>query len=503
MINERDVPAGVFNVVEHGARGNGTGDDALAIDAAINATVKHGGGIVWFPPGNYLCGTIHVKSNVTLWIPKGATISLADDDLVDVIEELVHDPHADVETTYFNCALLRLDGVHDVSILGGGIIDGNRHKRGGPKPISVKQCSDIAIKDITVRNGPNYSISLIDTERVVIDGVRVETGLSDGIDLDGCRFARVSNCHVDSWDDGICLKASPALGEPVDVQYIAVTNCHVATGCNCFKLGTESSGNFKDITISNCTFYPKPLARRPLGGIAIESVDGSIIDRIAASNITMDGVTCPVFVRLGNRGRAQETPTPGSIQHVTISNIVATDAYYPIIINGIPGARLRNINVNNVMVTYENRAREHAILMPPPFGFPEKENAYPDSTMHDAYPAMAIYCRHASKVAISNYNLDYNPPDGRTAVVCDDVESFHLSQSTLDAAWNTRGENKELVDALVVLVNSKDAVIAYNHVRSSCPRFLSSFGVTSDKVAVQGNLLPRGMEPDWYGRWEK
>ncbi len=84
-----------------------------------------------------------------------------------------------------------------------------------------------------------------------------------------------------------------------------------------------------------------------------------------------------------------------------------------------------------------------------------------------------------------------------------DVESFHLSQSTLDAAWNTRGENKELVDALVVLVNSKDAVIAYNHVRSSCPRFLSSFGVTSDKVAVQGNLLPRGMEPDWYGRWEK
>ncbi|NMC06515.1 MAG: hypothetical protein GYA24_14960 [Candidatus Lokiarchaeota archaeon] len=414
----------MFDVKDFGAKGDGQANDAGAIDAAIDACAAAGGGTVYFPSGRYLSGTIHVKSNVRITISPGATIAIGDDDDIDMIEDLEYNPHADNETTYFNCALFRLDRVENVHIDGGGTIDGNRQHRHGPKPISVRRCTSVTIRDVKIVYAPNYAISCIDSEFLVVDGVWIENAFADGIDLDGCRFAHISNCRVNSADDGICLKSSPALGEAIDCAHVTVTNCHVATSCNCFKLGTESGpGGFTDISISNCTFDKQPLSRAPPGGIAIESVDGAEIDRVTASNITMHHVSCPVFIRLGNRGRAQKVPTPGSLQNVSISNIVATEADLPCIISGLPGARLKHVTLSDISIEYGNAASAHVDATMTPDKVPESIDKYPDPRMFGELPCWALYCRHAENVRVANMQsrLEAGLAKKKPAVVLDDV----------------------------------------------------------------------------------
>lgn len=414
----------MFNVKDFGAKGDGQANDAKAVDATIDACASAGGGVVYFPPGRYISGTIHVKSNMTITISPGATVAIGDDDDIDMIEELNHNPCADAETSYFNCALFRLDGVEHVTIDGGGMIDGNRTRRHGPKPISVKRCTRVTVRDIKILHAPNYAISCIDSEFIVIDGVWIENAFADGIDLDGCRFARIANCRVNSADDAICLKSSPALGEPIDCAHITVTNCHIATSCNCFKLGTESGpGGFTDVAISNCTFDKQPMSRAPPGGIAIESVDGAEIDRITASNITMHHVSCPIFIRLGNRGRAQETPAPGLLQNVSISNIVATEADLPCIISGIPGARVKHVNLSDISIEYGSAARAHVDAPITPEKVPESIEKYPDPRMFGELPCWALYCRHTENVRVMNMQsrLDAKLAKKKPAIVLDDV----------------------------------------------------------------------------------
>jgi polygalacturonase len=413
------------NIKDFGAIGDGITNDAKAIDDTIEACAAEGGGEVYFPSGRYLAGTIHVKSNVTINISPGAVVMIGDDDDIDVIEDLGYDPHADDETSFFNCALFRLDGVDNVCIRGGGMIDGNRPKRHGPKPISVKRCTRVTIKDIKIEHSPNYGISFIDSEFIVVDNVWIEYSFADGIDFDGCRFVRLSNSLINSGDDAICLKSSPALRESVDCAHITVTNCHVMTSANCFKFGTESGpGGFTDITITNCTFEKQPISRSPPGGICLESVDGAILDRVACSNITMNHVSCPIFLRLGNRGRAQEKPTPGILQNVTISNIIATNAEMPCIISGTPGFKVKNVFIQDVLIEYGNAAKTHVEASIEPGAVPEVEDKYPDPRMFGELPAWAFYCRHADNVQVKNVQsrIAGSIAGLKPAVVLDDVD---------------------------------------------------------------------------------
>jgi polygalacturonase len=426
----------MFDVKDFGAKGDGKANDAKSIDAAINACAAAGGGTVYFPSGRYMSGTIHVKSNVTIDISPGATVAIGDDDDIDVIEELNYNPNADDETTYFNCALFRLDGIENVCIEGGGTIDGNRPRRHGPKPISIKQCTRVTVRDVKIVYAPNYAISFIDSEFLVVDNVWIENAFADGMDFDGCRFARVSNCRVNSGDDAICLKSSPALREPVDCAHITVTNCHIATSANCFKLGTESGpGGFTDIAFTNCTLDKQPISRAPPGGIAIESVDGAVIDRIAVSNITMNNVSCPIFIRLGKRGRAQKTPTPGSLENVSISNIVATNADMPCIVSGGPGYRVKNVAFDTISISYGSAAKGYVEKSVELKAVPEAEDKYPDPRMFGELPCWALYCRHAENVRVTNMQsrIDSKLGKMKPAVVLDDVvrsnvkiDEYHL-----------------------------------------------------------------------------
>ncbi|MCL5742714.1 MAG: glycosyl hydrolase family 28 protein, partial [Acidobacteria bacterium] len=243
------VPAlsgAVFHDVRaYGAKGDGAAKDTAAVQSAIDAAEKQGGGVVVLPPGKYLCGTVHLKSNVTLYLSAGATLSASPDNAdFDQYEPLPFKSVSDEETTYFRYALVTAENVHNIAILGQGTIDGNRTKRRGPKTIALKLCRHVAIRGITVKNSPNYSISFWGCDYVDVDGVTVLNGFADGIDPDASRYVRIANCFVDSADDAICPKASPSMGmeNRRPTEHLTVTNCVLSTNCNNFKFGTESSG---------------------------------------------------------------------------------------------------------------------------------------------------------------------------------------------------------------------------------------------------------------------
>lgn len=414
-----------FNVRQFGAKGNGQAKDTKAIQAAMDAAGV-AGGTVYVPPGKYLSGTVRFKSHVTVFLDAGATLSFSPDrDDFDPLEKLNFKPPDDDETTDFHYALLRGQDVEHVGVVGPGTIDGNRTKRHGPKPIALKNCRHVAVRDITIRNSPNYNISLLGCDYVNIEGVTILNGYCDGIDPDCCHHVRIANCYVEAWDDAIVPKASFALGYRRSTENVTVTNCVLTTACNCFKLGTESSGDFKNITVSNCTMFARPdlwKNRNPTSGISLEMVDGASVERIAVSNIVMVDIESPIFVRLGNRGRAQTVPKPEHLEGISISDIVATGAQRASSITGIPGFPVRRITLKNIRISATGGGPAELACKE----VPELENKYPDADMFDDLPAYGLFCRHAESLVLDNVNFHLEKPDARPAMIFDYVEDLEM-----------------------------------------------------------------------------
>ena len=419
------------NVRDLGARGTGRGKDTAAIQAAIDAAGRSGG-TVYFPPGEYVSGTLRLRDHVALRLAAGASlIASADDADFDPYEELGYDSFADRETTDFSFALLQGRALQHVGIFGPGRIDGNRAKRGGPKPIALKQCRNIQIHDLTVDNAPNYNISLLGCDKVDIVGVTIRNGYSDGIDPDCCRNVRIANCSIESRDDAIVAKASLALGVRGSTENLLVTDCALVNVRNALKLGTESRGNFRDIVFRNCTItarpdrwkpYPKDWKPQPSAGISLTTVDGGSLERVRVSGITMAGVRAPLFVRLGRRGLGQKAPAAGKLKDISIAQIVATGAMWPSSITGIPGHPISNISLTDIRIVGKGGGK--AAL--PSRDVPEREKQYPDATRFRDLPAYGLYCRHVNGLRIDQLDLKVERPDARPAVVLDDVRETDL-----------------------------------------------------------------------------
>ena len=356
-----------------------------------------------FSPGAYRCGTVRLRSNITLRILPGATVlgSPRKSDYAP-FEELDFENEADVETSYFRCAIFYGEDLERIGLCGGGVIDADFTSRGGPKPIAFKRCRFAAIENLTILNPPNYGISMLGTDDVVIDGVTILNGFADGIDPDSCKNVRIANCRVQTRDDAIVLKASFSLGERRACENITVTNCVLSTVCNGFKLGTESGGGFKRITFSNSVVTGFKDHRPAISGIALESVDGGELDGIALSNIVMHNVRAPVFIRLGNRGRDMDTPVPGTLRNVTINNITATRASLASSITGIPGHCVENVTLSDIFI----RLAGGNPLLAESETVPEKAGMYPEALMFGPLPADGLYCRHVRGLVLRNVRFE-------------------------------------------------------------------------------------------------
>ena len=480
-----------FNVHQFGAKGDGQRKDTKAIQAAIDAAGA-AGGTVYFPPGKYLSGTVRLKSHVTVFLDAGAAlISSPDKDDFDPYEKLNFKSFSDDETTDFHHALLRGQDVEHVGVMGPGTIDGNRTKRHGPKPIALKNCRHVAVRDITIRNSPNYNISLLGCDYVNIEGVTILNGYCDGIDPDCCHYVRISNCFVESWDDAIVPKASLALGFRRSTENVTVTNCVLTTGCNCFKLGTESSGDFKNITVSNCTMFGRLgfWRRNPTSGISIEMVDGASIERIAVSNIVMTDIESPIFVRLGNRGRAQAEPRPEHLEGISISDIVATGAQRASAITGIPGFPVRRITLKNIRISATGGGAAELAHKE----VPEMENKYPDADMFGDLPAYGLFCRHAEALVLDGVHFHLEKPDGRPAMIFDQVDDLELRSLTV--APPSTGE------AAIWLQNTRHAFLQGTRAQPGTKTLFRLAGAQTDRIQALGNDFSEAanafqMEPD-------
>jgi len=496
------IASGPLDVHDFGAKGDGATKDTQAIQAAIDKVSSSGGGTVVLPPGKYVSGTIHLRSNLTLQIDQGAVLMFSpDDEDFDPYEELPYHIAAppqktesqvsfvshilperrrlsappaydDTETTYFHYALLAGDGVHNVAIRGTGAIESNRTRRGGPKPIGIKNSEWISVRGITIRNAPNYNISFAGTDHIEVEGVTLINGFADGVDFDGCRYVRVSNSYIDAWDDAVCPKASWALGKRRATEHLVLANCVLRTSCNHFKFGTESAGDLKDISVTNCVMLKRDKGRKALGGIALESVDGANIDGVVVSNISMEDVISPIFIRLGARGRGMDKAAPGSIRNISIQNVIARRAMLASTITGIETGRVQNVSIDGFNVTAMGgvAARELNVA--------EAPAKYPDPDMFGELPALALYGRHVDGLTLRNVQVHSEEPDGRPAVILDDVARLDISgfDSTSIPPHQP-----------ILLLENVVGALLYGNRAPEADVFLSVRGAKSNGISLRGN----------------
>jgi polygalacturonase len=432
------------------------------------------------PAGRWLSGTLQLRSHVTIELGAGSVLLASDDD--DDFATREHLPFAtgsDDDTVDFAHALLAARDAQDVAIVGAGTIDMNRRRRGGPKPIAFKRCRLVTVRGITIVHSPNYCVSLGGCEDVIVDGLVIRNAYADGIDPDCCRHVHIANCDIESDDDAVCLKASFLLGVPVATEDVVVTGCRMRSASNCFKLGTESTGDFRRIVVSSCTFDGRQAddhdgsAAAEGGGIAILSVDGGTIDGVSVSDIVMQDVLAPIFVRLGNRGRDQERRAPGVLRNVAIRGIVARGARDTGSIAGLPGHPVEGITLERVRIDHLPSAEQARGL-----DVPERPGRYPKVSMYGVLPAFGLYVRHARDVRLRDVELTVGAIEARPALVADDVGGLHVDGL---ASWPSTVKAPSLW-----LNDVRDGVIESDVVPEGRGVLLRVTGEATERVAVVG-----------------
>ena len=308
----------------------------------------------------------------------------------------------------------------------------------GNKAIALKKCRNVIFRDFTIFRGGHFAILATGVDNWTLSGLKIDTN-RDGVDLDCCRNVRMSDCTVNSpSDDGICPKSSYALGEPRPCENITITNCQVSgfemgsvldgtyrkrdrgPGTGRIKFGTESNGGFKNITISNCVFtYCR--------GLALETVDGALLEDVTISNITMRDIgNSPIFMRLGARLRGPEGTRPGELRRVKISNVVVHNAAARLgcVISGIPGHEIEDVEISDVHIGYAGGGTKEMAATRPA----EKEDAYPEPTMFGDMPSYGFFIRHVKGIQLNNVTMTLEKPDARPAFVLEDVRGAEFNR---------------------------------------------------------------------------
>lgn len=309
----------------------------------------------------------------------------------------------------------------------------------GNKAVALRECRGVTIRDLTILHGGHFAILASACDNVVIDAVFIDTN-RDGIDVDACANVRITNCSVNSpWDDGICVKSSCGAGLIRPAENVTISNCYVSgfvegtlyDGTRSrevlhrggpigrIKLGTEATGGFRNITISNCVFE---FCR----GLALEQVDGGPMEDIAVSNLTMREVmNAPIFIRLAGRLRSPLAECPGTAARISISNVVAYDVVpdHGIFIAGIDGYPVRDIQLSGIQLHCRGGGtRDHAERVVPPM-----VDGYPEPILFGPLPAWGLFIRHAKRVRLNQITLQLINADQRPPVRLEDLDEVDLA----------------------------------------------------------------------------
>jgi polygalacturonase len=448
--NQFELLAKDFNIVVYGAKGDGKTMNTTAIQSAIDTANKNGGGRVIIPEGIFLTGSIILKSNVELHLEEKAVL----------LGSTNRDHYLKLNRWL---SLILADNQNNISITGIGKIDGQGRRLAlnidslfyigqldssdynfpdkrpshfvRPQLLEFVNCKNIVVKNVTLLNAACWVQTYDQCSNILLDSVTVNSDAywnNDGIDIQDCHSVSITNCNVNSADDGICLKSQSA-EHYCDSIYIA--NCTVRSSASAIKFGTVSHGGFKNVKIENIKIYDTYRS-----AIAIECVDGGTLENILVDHVDAVNTGNAIFIRLGDRNKTRDA---GVLKNVTIKNMkveVPLDRpdfnyvnqgpelpfphnIFPSSIVGIPGHRIENVTLENIEIIYPGRG-DSAIANIPITQLDkvqEKEADYPEFSMFGELPAWGFYVRHADGLVMKNIKLSIAASDYRPAIVFDDA----------------------------------------------------------------------------------
>lgn len=482
--------AGDYNILDFGAVADGRTLATAAIQQAVDRCSAQGGGRVVIPSGNYYTGVIFMRSGVELHLEQNARLIGSTD----------YKDYPDMEKE--RKGLIHCAGVSNIAVTGFGEIYGSGEcpafQVGGqnelrPHCILLDDCRKVNVQDVTLRNAGFWTFKIHDSREVFVRGIRIYSHSNfnnDGIDIDG-RDIVVSDCLIEATDDGICFKSESPSGEPC--QNIAVTNCVVASNCNAIKFGTAAKCGFRNITVSNCVIktpaendlfsyksHIVPGVSVPVhnnSGIALEQVDAAVFEKVTISNIVMDNVLTPIFIRFGAR-RPRE---PRFFRDVIISNIVANGvSHMSSSITGIPGHRVEGITISNVTLNVCGGGLIDAVEKE----VPEQIRMYPENKMFGpSLPAYGFYLRHVDGIVLENIRVNLEHSDRRHALWLEDAHNVRISG--LEAKDHTSEQ------ALVRIKECTNVTFTGYDGRSRIPLLMRVSGAGTGRIKLAGNDLTR------------
>lgn len=478
---------GFHNVRDYGARGDGKAVDSPAFNRAIAAASARGGGTIVVPPGRYLCFSIRLKSHITLVLSPGSVIEAADPrkhkGQYDLPEGVFEEQLVDYGLAHFHNSLIYGDGVSDIAIIGQGLIHGLGLDREGPPPrwhgiegwkspaeqglsadaarraiplemeyegrgnkaIGLTGCRNVLLRDFSILQGGHFACYVLGCTNVRIDGLTVDTD-RDGIDIDCCRDARVTNCVVNApKDDAIVLKSSYALQRPVFCEDVQVTGCKtsgyllgsVLDGTyrkspylapdkvgvlGRIKLGTDSATGFRNILIADCV---SENAR----GLQLGAIDGGVLEDVTFRDINLvNPVNHPIFLRLSARNRAPKGAGVAKVRRVRFTDIQVSGARmeYPCGVVGIPDGIIEDVSFRGIHVTAGGGGTEADANRT----VPERRNSSLEPSFMGTLPAHGLYARHVRNLSIVDCGFDTTTPDARPAVALENVNGAVIDRLT-------------------------------------------------------------------------
>jgi hypothetical protein len=430
MSTEQEKPAdGIYNVRNFGAKGDGTTLDSPAINEAIEFCSSNGGGTVLVPPGVYLSGTIHLKSNIVFRIEAGATI-LGSNNLTDY--RGVEDVERKGRSQWY-ASLIVGDKISNIEISGHGVINGNNvfnpdgeEEMRGPHAIFFNKSHDISIMDIYVKDAGNYAHIMEGCTNGSLRGVRV-TGGWDGIDLFNCRNFLITDCRFETGDD--CVAGG-------GWEKVVVSNCTLNSNCNGMR---NYRGGLKDVIFSNILINGPSLFKHRTHDTPSKREDliyhnswhgdydslsgfwlagGGLIENLIISDVTIRDLRCPIWMSL--QGSFSGQSQDAAIRNVHISNLTATGVGKPNVATLIQGSvekPIENILLTNISIQSVSEGTKEMVnnLVPERVGDPiELPNCY------------GMYCRYIKDLEMHNIRFSKLEKDERPALICEMIDHLEM-----------------------------------------------------------------------------
>jgi len=447
---------------------------------------------VLFSNGNYVTGTLFLKSNVILHIEAGAALS-GSTKISDYASNVFRNQYAD-KNKKEGC-LIFAENAENIGIEGKGKVDGRGYRHNFPNPkdpqkdrpmlIRFLKCKNVSILNVELLNPASWTVAMIYCKRINVQGITISSrvnGNGDGLDFDSCEYVTINNSVFDTSDDSICLQSS---SKDYPCRFITITNCIMNSHWAGMRIGMLSIGDFYNVTVDNCVFHNITDA-----ALKIQMNEGGKMENFIFSNLIMKEVTRAVLMTFNNHtvyvdGPAEPAPMQ-TMKNFMFSNFrvetrsVRKDDVKPLIlITGLPGHRIENLTFSNFNMTGPGGGTHSDGKLR---SIPELDCIRPEFFQFGkVVPAYGIYARHVKGLTLDNMVMTTETPDSRPAVICDDVIDMAFSDSQASVTSDA--------ECMIRLQNVRRAWIRNCQPLGSNETFLQVEGKESKEILLSGNDL--------------